>query len=115
MAAGAVFLIQALIIIAAPFAVFRLLKLAGIFPLVVVQILLGIALGPSLLGRIWPQAYQFLFNPDALKPLSGIAWLAVLFFGFITGLHLEPRILGERGVPFLRSAGWPLGLSTTAA
>jgi Kef-type K+ transport system membrane component KefB len=100
MAAGAVFLIQALIIIAAPFTVFRLLKLAGIFPLVVVQILLGIALGPSLLGRIWPQAFHFLFNSEVLAPLSGIAWLAVLFFGFITGLHLDLESFRGRGRSF---------------
>jgi len=104
MVPGLIFLVQALVVVALPIAVLRLAGLRSLVPLVVVQIAIGIALGPSLLGRIAPELYSLFFNKEALLPLSGIASVAVLFFGFITGLHLEPRILGERGVPFLMVA-----------
>jgi Kef-type K+ transport system membrane component KefB len=84
-----VFLLQTLIIIALPAALFRLAGLRRVVPLVVLQILFGLALGPSLLGRLSPETYELLFAPSALGPLSGIASIAVLFFGFTTGLHLD--------------------------
>jgi len=85
-----VFLIQALVIIALPVVALRLSRLKGLVPLVVAQIVIGIALGPSLFGWLAPKIFQIFFNKAALAPLSGIAAIAVLFFGFITGLHLDP-------------------------
>src|SRR5262249_39390556 len=41
--------------------------------------------------------YYVFFNNDALSPLSGIASVAVLFFGLVTGLHLDAKIIHERG------------------
>ncbi|MGB8841234.1 MAG: cation:proton antiporter [Aliidongia sp.] len=84
-----IFLLQTLIIIALPAAMFRIAGLRRIVPLVVLQILFGLALGPSLLGRVSPEIYSLLFAPAALSQLSGIASIAVLFFGFTTGLHLD--------------------------
>jgi Kef-type K+ transport system membrane component KefB len=84
-----IFLLQTLIIIALPTALFRLVGLRRVVPLVVLQILFGLALGPSLLGRFSPEIYSMLFAPTALSQLSGIASIAVLFFGFTTGLHLD--------------------------
>jgi Kef-type K+ transport system membrane component KefB len=84
-----ILLLQAFVIIAVPAAVLRLAGLRRVVPLVVVQILLGLSLGPTLLGRVAPDAYRILFSPPALVPLSGIASIAVLFFGFTTGLHID--------------------------
>ena len=95
-----IFLLQAFVIITVPFALSRLLRLEGMVPLVVIQILLGIAFGPSLFGRIAPQAYGVLFNAATLAPLSGAASIAVLFFGFITGLHLDVDTFRGRGNAF---------------
>jgi len=95
-----IFLIQALAILVLPVAVWRLLYLRGAVPLVVVQILVGIALGPTLFGRLAPEAYHLIFNPTTLTPLWGVASIAVLLFGFITGLHLEPRTFLGRGRAF---------------
>jgi Kef-type K+ transport system membrane component KefB len=93
-----IFLLEAFVIITFPFAFSRMLRLNGMVPLVVTQILLGIALGPSLFGRIAPEAYEMLFNPATLGPLSGAASIAVLFFGFITGLHIDvDRFRGKGG------------------
>jgi Kef-type K+ transport system membrane component KefB len=66
----------------------------------VVQILVGIALGPSLFGWLAPNYYQLFFSSQALSQLSGIASVAVLFFGLITGLHLEPSTFLRNGRAF---------------
>ncbi|WP_029011059.1 cation:proton antiporter [Azospirillum halopraeferens] len=90
------FLAQATLLIVAPFLLWRLAGLRRIVPMVVVQILFGIALGPSILGAVAPQAWAVLFAPDALAPLSGLAWLAVIFFAFLTGLHVDTTEFRER-------------------
>ncbi|HEX2646083.1 MAG TPA: cation:proton antiporter [Candidatus Dormibacteraeota bacterium] len=93
-----IFLVQALAILVLPPAVWRVLR--GAVPLVVVQILVGIALGPTLFGRLLPDAYHLFFNPTTLTPLWGVASIAVLLFSFVTGLHLEPAQFLGRGRAF---------------
>jgi Kef-type K+ transport system membrane component KefB len=95
-----IFLLQTLVIVALPLAVLRFFGLKGFVPLVVVQIMVGIALGPSLFGRIAPELFHTLFNPVSLSPLSGISSIAVLIFGLITGLHLGSDILRDNGRVF---------------
>ena len=51
-----IFIVQALAILVLPVAVWRFLHLRGAIPLVVVQILVGIALGPTLFGRFAPKS-----------------------------------------------------------
>ena len=51
MSPSAVFLLQAFVIVAVPVALLRVSGLKGIMPLVVMQIMLGVALGPSFLGE----------------------------------------------------------------
>jgi len=92
-----VFLIQAIVVVALPVAVLRFSRLKGVVPLVVIQIVVGIALGPSLFGRLAPEYYQLFFNQTALAPLSGIGSVAVLIFGLITGLHLDPETFRGNG------------------
>ena len=92
-----IFLIQALVLVALPVVVLRFLGLRGRIPLVVVQILVGIALGPSLFGRLAPDLYRMFFNPAALAPLSGIASVAVVIFGLITGLHFDVGVFRTSG------------------
>jgi Kef-type K+ transport system membrane component KefB len=94
------FLVQTLLIVALPHVILRLGRADAFVPLVVVQLLVGIALGPSVLGRIVPETYHLLFNATTLTPLSGIASMAVLFFGLITGLHLDPATFRGRGPAF---------------
>jgi Kef-type K+ transport system membrane component KefB len=92
-----------------PALVWHVARLRRLVPLAVVQILTGIVLGPSLLGRVLPETLGPLIAPEALAPLSGIATLAVLLFAFVTGLHLEPGQLQGRGPAFLA-----LGIGSTA-
>jgi Kef-type K+ transport system membrane component KefB len=95
-----IFLAQAFVILVLPVAIWRTLRLRGAVPLVVVQILVGIALGPTLFGRLAPEFYHLFFNPATLTPLWGVASIAVLLFGFVTGLHLDPRAFLGRGRAF---------------
>jgi Kef-type K+ transport system membrane component KefB len=95
------FLIQALLVLVVPALAWHAAGLRRLMPLAVVQILTGIVLGPSLLGRLLPETLGPLIASEALAPLSGIATLAVLLFAFVTGLHLETGQLRGRGRAFL--------------
>jgi Kef-type K+ transport system membrane component KefB len=97
MSPALIFLVQALVVVALPVLVLRFSRLKGVVPLVVIQIVVGIALGPSLFGRLAPEYYQLFFNQAALAPLSGIGSVAVLVFGLITGLHLDPETFRGNG------------------
>jgi Kef-type K+ transport system membrane component KefB len=109
-----IFLAQALVILVLPVAVWRVLYLRGVVPLVVVQILVGVALGPTLFGRLAPEFFHLFFNPATLTPLWGVASIAVLLFGFITGLHLEPRVFLGRGRAFSLVAVASVAVPTAA-
>lgn len=80
-----------------PVALWRIARLRHALPLAVVQILVGIVLGPSLLGRLAPELVAPLISPQALAPLSGIATLAVILFAFVIGLHADVGLLRGRG------------------
>jgi len=114
MTAAVIFLMQALVVVALPVAVLRFSGLKGVVPLVVIQIVVGIALGPSLFGRLAPEYYHLFFNSTALAPLSGIGSVAVLVFGLITGLHLDPETFRGNGratsIVALASVVVPAGL-----
>ncbi|MBT2410806.1 cation:proton antiporter [Streptomyces sp. ISL-12] len=65
-------------------------------PSIIGQLAAGIALGPSLLGGVAPDAYSALF-PAALGPaLTGLAQLALVVFLFGVGYELDLRMLGDR-------------------
>ncbi|CAO3441719.1 hypothetical protein [Azospirillum argentinense] len=95
------FLLQAILLIAGPFLLWRLSGLKHVAPMVVIQILFGIALGPSVLGQAAPELWQPLFARESLAPLSGLALLAVVFFAFLTGLHLDLEEFKGRGRAFV--------------
>lgn len=83
------FLIAMLLIFTVPWAVWRLGRTDYWAPLVVVQIIGGILLGPGVLGAVFPAYYAFVFNPSVITALNGIAWWAVMLFVFIAGLELD--------------------------
>jgi len=58
-------------------------------PPVIGEVIAGIALGPSLLGRFFPDTAAFLV-PTAIGPyLSVIAQLGVIIYMFLIGLELN--------------------------
>ncbi len=87
-----VFLIAMLVIFTVPYLVWRLGRTDHWAPLVVVQIVAGIALGPGILGAALPQVHAFVFNPAVVQTLNGIAWWAVMLFVWLAGIELD---LGE--------------------
>ncbi|HEY0525938.1 MAG TPA: cation:proton antiporter [Stellaceae bacterium] len=87
--AATLFFGQALIIVGAPYLLWRHLGLRSVVPLVVVQILCGMMLGPSGLGALAPDIWRAVFPPQSVAALSGLASLAVVLFSFLSGLHLD--------------------------
>ena len=87
-----IYLIALLIIFTVPWLVWRLGRTDYWAPLVVVQIVGGILLGPGVLGAAFPAYYDFVFRPDVITALNGVAWWAVMLFVWIAGIELE---LGE--------------------
>src|SRR3984893_5941619 len=77
------------IIFLIPYVIWRVGKTEYYAPLVVVQIITGILLGPGILGALYPHYYAFVFNPAVTQSLNGIAWWAVMSFVWIAGLELN--------------------------
>ena len=84
-----IFLIAMTIIFTVPYLIWRVGKTDYYAPLVVVQIITGILLGPGILGRAFPDYYSFVFNPAVVQSLNGIAWWAVMLFVMIAGIELD--------------------------
>jgi len=114
-----VFLIAMLIIFSIPWLIWRLGNTDYFAPLVVVQILAGIVLGPGVLGRWFPQYYQFVFTPVVVQSLNGIAWWAVMLFVMIAGVELDLKQAWqhrrESGMTAALALGAPLLLGCGAA
>lgn len=77
-----IYLIAMGIVFTLPYLIWRLGRTELVAPLVVVQIITGILLGPGVLGAFFPAYYQFVFNPSVVQSLTGVAWWAVMLFVF---------------------------------
>ena len=86
-----IYLIAMAIIFTIPYLIWRVGKTEYFAPLVVVQIICGILLGPGILGKVFPDYYHFVFNPQVIQSLNGIAWWAVMMFVWIAGIELDLR------------------------
>lgn len=119
-------LLALLVIILTARAVGTLFQYIG-QPRVIGEVVAGIVLGPSLLGRIAPDAQHFLL-PNAIAPHLGIvAQVGVILFMFLVGLELDSGLLRGRShttlaishasivLPFLLGAGLALTLHGTLA
>jgi Kef-type K+ transport system membrane component KefB len=74
-----------------PWLVWRLLRIDSWVPLVVVQILSGVLLGPGIMGHFLPGVYSSIFTPPVITALNGVAWWAVSLFVFTAGIELNLR------------------------
>nr|WP_295083502.1 cation:proton antiporter [uncultured Roseateles sp.] len=104
-----IFLIAMLIILSAPYLAWRLLRTDYFAPLVVVQIITGILLGPGVLGAAFPDYYRFVFNPAVVQSLNGIAWWAVMLFIWIAGIELDLKAAWQHRRESSITAGLALG------
>ncbi len=114
-----VFLIAMILIFAVPYLIWRLGNTDYYAPLVVVQIIAGILLGPGILGAAFPSYYQFVFTPAVVQALNGIAWWAVMIFVWIAGIELDLgaawRHRRETAITAGLALGMPLLLGCVAA
>src|SRR5437867_3857764 len=72
--------------------------LSGLFrwigqPPVIGQVVAGILLGPSLLGRVAPEAFHYVLPPQVAPFLGVLAQLGVILYMFLVGLELNPDLL----------------------
>ncbi|HTR62154.1 MAG TPA: cation:proton antiporter [Candidatus Binataceae bacterium] len=66
-------------------------------PAVVGEIIAGILLGPSLLGRVSPAASAYLFSPTVVPMLGTLSEIGVVLYMFLVGLELDTTLLRRRG------------------
>ena len=83
------FLLALALVMGLPWLVWRVLRTDNWMPLVVVQIVAGVLLGPGVLGVALPQVHDFLFPPGVIAALNGIAWWAVMIFVWLAGIELD--------------------------
>jgi Kef-type K+ transport system membrane component KefB len=104
-----IFLIAMAIIFTVPYLLWRVGRTEYYAPLVVVQIITGILLGPGILGKIFPEYYTFVFSPPVIQSLNGIAWWAVMVFVWIAGIELDLKKAWEHRRESTVTAGLALG------
>jgi len=105
-----IFLIAMLLIFVAPYLLWRLGRTDYFAPLVVVQIIMGILLGPGVLGAVFPEYHKFVFNPDVVKSLNGIAWWGVMLFVMLAGIELDLKKVWQYRRESVTTAGLSLGV-----
>ncbi|MFZ9395811.1 MAG: cation:proton antiporter [Erythrobacter sp.] len=105
-----VYLIALLIIFTVPWLVWRLLRTEYYAPLVVVQIVGGILLGPGVLGAAYPDYYAFVFRPEVIGMLNGVALWAVMLFVWIAGVELDLSQAWKHRRETTVTAGLALGM-----
>ena len=96
MTTSELFLIAMLIILTLPFVIRRGLGAPQALPLVVVQIVGGVLLGPGALGAVFPGYYGSVFTPPVIAALNGVAWWGVMLFVWSAGLELDLKQAWDR-------------------
>lgn len=113
------FLIAMIMIFAIPYAIWRLGRTDYFAPLVVVQIITGVLLGPGILGAVFPDYYSFVFTTPVIQSLNGVAWWGVSLFVCIAGVELDLKKAwlhrGETSITASLALGVPLAFGCVAA
>ncbi|TQK11623.1 cation:proton antiporter [Herbaspirillum sp. SJZ107] len=105
-----IFLLAMLLIFSLPYLVWRLGRTDYVAPLAIVQIIGGIVLGPGVAGAIFPEYHKFVFNPEVMKILSGIAQWGVMLFVMLAGIELDLKKVWTYRRESATTAGLSLGM-----
>ncbi len=105
-----IYLVAMAVIFAVPYFVWRLGRTEYFAPLVVVQIITGVLLGPGVAGAVWPEVHRAVFTPAVIQALNGIAWWAVMMFVWVAGLELDLRRAWKHRAESGITAGLALGV-----
>jgi Kef-type K+ transport system membrane component KefB len=75
-------------------------------PAVVGELLAGILLGPTILGMVTPDFFEYMFqsHPSANLALDGIVQVAVILLLFIAGLEVELHLVWSQGKSALNTS-----------
>src|SRR5580692_2147498 len=94
------FLVQIGLILAIPLCMAKLLEKLALSPLVV-ELLCGVILGPTVFGMLAPQLFARVFPPmgRATQAREAVTELGLLLFVFMAGLELQPKRLRALGLP----------------
>lgn len=118
-------LLVTLLLVLGPWLLWRLRAVRRLAPLAVLQIMAGVLLGPTLFGRLAPEAHAAIFSPWVLNALNGLSNLGVALYVFCSGLHLDtaglrdsarrlgPMAAGSMGLPLLLGLGAGLAIAAT--
>jgi Kef-type K+ transport system membrane component KefB len=113
------YLIAMVIIFSVPYLIWRLGRTDYVAPLVVVQTVAGILLGPGVLGAAFPEFHREVFSPPVIQSLNGLAWWAVMLFVWIAGIELDLKKAWEHrresGITAGLALGVPLALGCAVA
>jgi Kef-type K+ transport system membrane component KefB len=104
-----VFLIALAVIFSVPYLLWRIGRTEYWAPLVVVQIVTGIVLGPGVLGAAFPEYYEYVFQPPVVQALNGVGWWAVMLFVLIAGVELDLHSVWANRRETTITAGLALG------
>jgi Kef-type K+ transport system membrane component KefB len=60
-------------------------------PPLTAEILVGVLIGPTILGRFGPSVYNYVFPPDPIQHnmLETMGWIGIMFFLLQTGLEID--------------------------
>jgi Kef-type K+ transport system membrane component KefB len=105
-----IFLLAMLMIFTVPYLMWRIFRTDYFAPLVIVQIIAGILLGPGVLGAAFPEYHKFVFNPSVVGALNGIAWWGVMMFVMIAGIELDLKQAWKYRRESATTAGLALGM-----
>ena len=111
--------LQVVIVVGLPLMLWGPLRLGRLFPLPIIQIFAGIALGPSIFGAVAPDAYKFFFDKNVLYGVETLSNVALVLFVFLAGCELDRQVLRGAAGMVLRTGitgfSLPLIAGTLAA
>jgi Kef-type K+ transport system membrane component KefB len=119
MSKSMVLMVQLVLAIGLPYLIWVAIR--RVVPLVVLQIVTGILLGPSVLGSFAPGFFSMVFPAASLDGIATLGTFAIIAFIFIAGLHFDFTEIKGHGPTFSAAAlgsvivpvmaGWGLGIA----